>query len=106
MFIWIGTGSKLLPALGFCPRRGEIPKELGQLHSLAFLNLYGANLTGEIPAELGQLPNLKVLDLSFNNLWGKIPGELGHIQGIEYLALSRNALEGHYDRKANFWSLF
>ena len=42
---------------------GTIPTELGNLTSLAILNLSANQLTGEIPAELGRLDKLEELHL-------------------------------------------
>ncbi|KAK8514515.1 hypothetical protein V6N12_057417 [Hibiscus sabdariffa] len=54
---------------------GEIPKTLGELHSLIVLNLSHNCLTGPIPSslELSNLGFLEVLNLSHNHLKGPIP---------------------------------
>ena len=45
-------------------------------------------MSGEIPRELGYLTNLTYLDLSFNEkLSGQIPAELGYLQNLDYLYL-------------------
>ena len=73
---------------------GEIPKELGSLANLLFLDLSGNQLTGEIPAELGSLSNLQSLYLSNNQLTGEIPAELGSLANLQGLSLYNNQLTG------------
>ncbi|KAK8504730.1 hypothetical protein V6N12_046979 [Hibiscus sabdariffa] len=75
----------------FC---GEIPKTLGELHSLIVLNLSHNSLTGLIPSSLADLSELESLDLSSNQLHGRIPTELKNLGFLEVLNLSRNNLVG------------
>ena len=74
--------------------KGELPADLGSLHSLAELYLSNNQLSGEIPAELGSLLNLQRLDLSDNQLSGEIPAELGGLLNLQRLDLSDNQLSG------------
>ncbi|KAK9017214.1 hypothetical protein V6N11_079696 [Hibiscus sabdariffa] len=73
---------------------GEIPKTLGELHSLIGLNLSHNCLTGSIPSSLGDLSKLESLDLSSNKLQGRIPTELNNMGFLEVLNLSYNDLKG------------
>ncbi|MBA0637589.1 hypothetical protein Godav_025086, partial [Gossypium davidsonii] len=73
---------------------GEIPKILGELHSLIVLNLSHNSLTGPIPSSLSDLSELESLDLSSNKLRGRIPIELTNIEFLEVLNLSQNNLKG------------
>ncbi|KAK8972104.1 hypothetical protein V6N11_061912 [Hibiscus sabdariffa] len=73
---------------------GEIPKTLGELHSLIVLNLSHNCLTGSIPSSLGDLSELESLDLSSNQLHGRIPTELNNLRFLEVLNLSHNHLKG------------
>ncbi|KAK8972100.1 hypothetical protein V6N11_061908 [Hibiscus sabdariffa] len=73
---------------------GEIPKTLGELHSLVVLNLSHNCLTGPIPSSLGDLSELESLDLSCNELYGRIPIELNNLGFLEVLNLSHNHLKG------------
>ncbi len=73
---------------------GSIPKELGNLSGLVYLNMIFNNLTGEIPKELGKLSNSFELDLSYNNLNGEIPKELGNMASLIQLYLNHNNLTG------------
>ncbi|KAA3472391.1 receptor-like protein 12 isoform X1 [Gossypium australe] len=54
---------------------GELPRTLGELHSLIVLNLSHNCLTGPIPSSLGDLSELESLDLSSNKFQGRIPTE-------------------------------
>ncbi|MFQ6624297.1 hypothetical protein Gotur_004402 [Gossypium turneri] len=58
---------------------GELPKTLGELHSLIVLNLSHNCLTGPIPSSLGDLSELESLDLSSNKFQGRIPTELTNL---------------------------
>ncbi|KAL3733311.1 hypothetical protein ACJRO7_022784 [Eucalyptus globulus] len=74
--------------------QGEIPKVIGNLHSLIGLNLSHNHLTGSIPLTFRNLTNLEWLDLSLNKLTGGIPRVLGDLAFLEYLNLSNNQLTG------------
>jgi len=54
---------------------GALPPEVGTLHTLRFLVLFGNRITGSIPPELGQLSGLITLWLAENQLTGSIPPE-------------------------------
>jgi len=73
---------------------GVIPKEFGQLKSLAILNFSSNGLSGEIPPQLHSLTNLQVLDLSNNHLTGAIPMELNNLHFLAAFNVSNNDLEG------------
>ncbi|KAK9016664.1 hypothetical protein V6N11_079159 [Hibiscus sabdariffa] len=73
---------------------GEIPKTVGELHSLIVLNLSHNGLTGPIPSSLGDLSELESLDLSSNKLRERIPMKLNNLGFLEVLNLSQNNLMG------------
>jgi len=73
---------------------GEIPKVIGELHSLKGLNLSHNRITGTIPLSLGNLSNLEWLDLSWNQLKGEIPMALKNLNFLAFLNLSENQFEG------------
>ncbi|CAN6247144.1 unnamed protein product [Urochloa humidicola] len=73
---------------------GIIPREIGQLKSLAELNLSFNFLSGEIPQQLCSLKNLQVLDLSSNYLTGEIPLALNKLSFLAEFNVSYNDLEG------------
>ncbi|CAN6581515.1 unnamed protein product [Malus baccata var. baccata] len=73
---------------------GSIPKEMGALKSLYFLNLSNNAFTGEIPSSFGNMRQLESLDLSHNKLSGQIPQQLANLSFLEFLNLSNNQLVG------------
>ncbi|KAK8466974.1 hypothetical protein PHAVU_008G210814 [Phaseolus vulgaris] len=73
---------------------GEVPKAIGELHSLIGLNLSHNRITGTIPLTLANLSNLESLDLSWNLLKGEIPMALKNMNFLEVLNLSQNQFEG------------
>ncbi|XP_068489056.1 receptor-like protein Cf-9 homolog [Phaseolus vulgaris] len=73
---------------------GEVPKAIGELHSLIGLNLSHNRITGTIPLTLANLSNLEWLDLSWNQLKGEIPMALTNMNFLEVLNLSQNQFEG------------
>jgi len=81
---------------------GEVPKVIGELHSLIGLNLSHNKITGTIPLSLGNLNNLEWLDLSWNQLKGEIPMVLTNLNFLEVLNLSENQLEGMIPTSRHF----
>ncbi|KAK7372636.1 hypothetical protein VNO80_06023 [Phaseolus coccineus] len=73
---------------------GEVPKAIGELHSLIGLNLSHNRITGTIPLTLSNLSNLEWLDLSWNQLKGEIPMALTNLNFLAVLNLSQNQFEG------------
>ena len=73
---------------------GDLPEELGNLHSLRKLYLHSNELSGQIPSELGSLTLLHELDLHSNELSGQIPSELGSLAPLRELYLHSNKLSG------------
>ena len=80
--------------LGYNLLSGPIPPELENLVSLRRLVLRRNLLTGAIPPELGDLPRLETLDLFSNDLSGPIPPEIGSLTRLRWLVLSSNGLSG------------
>ncbi|XP_055803386.1 probable LRR receptor-like serine/threonine-protein kinase RFK1 isoform X3 [Solanum dulcamara] len=73
---------------------GEIPKELGNITSLTYINLEGNQFSGIIPDELGKLINLKALLLSSNQLEGELPVSLSGLVNLADFRISDNNLSG------------
>lgn len=68
----------------------ELPKELGDLHKLAHLSLYGNNLQ-TIPSTIGLLTNLQFLDLHSNNLQS-LPDDIWNLKSLTVLNVASNIL--------------
>ncbi|XP_058744998.1 receptor-like protein 7 [Vicia villosa] len=81
---------------------GEIPNDIGELHSLKGLNLSHNRLVGHIPQSMGNLTNLEWLDLSSNMLNGMIPAEFTNLKSLEVLNLSNNHLVGEIPQGSQF----
>ncbi|CAL9088930.1 unnamed protein product [Musa acuminata var. zebrina] len=72
----------------------QIPKTIGNLTNLEYLNLSYNNISGQIPEIIGNLTNLKYLDLSDNNITGAIPMTIGDLINLESLRLWGNKISG------------
>ncbi|KFK43047.1 hypothetical protein AALP_AA1G071400 [Arabis alpina] len=73
---------------------GEIPVEIGSLHSIRSLNFSNNYLTGSIPDSISKLKDLESLDLSSNKLDGNIPTQLAGLNSLGYFNVSFNNLSG------------
>ncbi|XP_073024376.1 uncharacterized protein [Primulina eburnea] len=74
---------------------GSLPPEIGDCKSLTRLRLSGNKIAGEIPKEIGFLTNLSFLDLSDNHLNGSVPDEIGNCGELQMLNLAGNSLTGY-----------
>ncbi|XP_048424017.1 receptor-like protein EIX2 [Pyrus x bretschneideri] len=67
----------------------QIPKFIGELKSLQYLNLSFASFGGEIPSSLGNLSSLNFLDLGSNQgLSSKNLNWLSHLTSLKYINLN------------------
>nr|GME14499.1 probable LRR receptor-like serine/threonine-protein kinase RFK1 isoform X1 [Ipomoea batatas] len=73
---------------------GEIPKVLGRMTNLTYLNLEGNQFSGTIPSELGKLINLQALILSSNLLVGKLPDTFSGLVNLRDFRINDNNLSG------------
>ena len=71
-----------------------IPKEIGKLKMLQYLDIGNNNLSGSTPAEMANLNKLKYLNLEKNNLNGTIGEYLFLFPDFDFLYLSNNAFSG------------
>ncbi|PPD91822.1 hypothetical protein GOBAR_DD11229 [Gossypium barbadense] len=70
---------------------GKINPSLLELEHLSFLDLSNNNFSSiQIPKFLGMLPNLMYLNLSFARFQGAIPHNLGNLTKLQYLDLRCN----------------
>ncbi|KHG30701.1 hypothetical protein F383_11023 [Gossypium arboreum] len=71
--------------------RGKINPSLLELEHLSFLDLSNNNFSSiHIPKFLGMLVNLMYLNLSFARFQGEIPHNLGNLTKLQYLDLRSN----------------
>ncbi|WJX75191.1 non-specific serine/threonine protein kinase [Trifolium repens] len=80
----------------FAGLEGTIPKEIGLLSKLIYLDLSFSSLVGKIPPSLGNLTKLTHLDLSSNRLNGNLPVSITKLTQLEYLDISHNYLNGSF----------
>ena len=80
--------------LSFQGFTGTLPTEIGALKSLKYLSLYGCRLSGELPASLGDLDQLEYLSAGLNDFSGELPASLGSLKHIREIHISGNKLSG------------
>ncbi|KAK4713149.1 hypothetical protein R3W88_019056 [Solanum pinnatisectum] len=68
----------------------EIPRFIGSLKRLEYLNLSSSDFSGEIPAQFQNLTSLRILDLGNNYLIVKDLVWLSHLSSLEFLRLGGN----------------
>ena len=69
----------------------SIPPEIGKLNELEYLNLESSELE-TLPVEIGKLKKLKYLNLKGNNLVN-LPVEISNLKELQYLNLEGNKLK-------------
>lgn len=74
--------------------KGVIPKSLGNLNNLIYLDFDNNELEGKIPLEFSNLKNLELLYLHRNKLTGEIPKSLGNMEKLRFIRLDYNQLSG------------
>ncbi|KAL3615152.1 hypothetical protein CASFOL_040813 [Castilleja foliolosa] len=84
---------------------GEIPRELGNITSLTYLNLEANHFSGPIPLDIGNLLNLKSLILSSNQLTGRLPVSFSELTSLNDFRISDNNLSGPIPDIIQNWRL-
>ncbi|GFQ04351.1 probable LRR receptor-like serine/threonine-protein kinase at3g47570 [Phtheirospermum japonicum] len=87
--------------------RGPIPREIGRLRRLEYVELMVDNsLSGVIPPEFGSLYRLESLGLGLNELSGPIPESIGNLTSLMQLYLPDCGLKGEIPRSlTRLWRL-
>ncbi|KAF3972603.1 hypothetical protein CMV_003896 [Castanea mollissima] len=73
---------------------GSLPKSIGSLKFLEYLNLRSCNFTGAIPTSIGNLTQIIKLDLSENSFSGLLPLSIFDLPNLSVLYLDNNQLVG------------
>ncbi|XP_019198485.1 PREDICTED: probable leucine-rich repeat receptor-like serine/threonine-protein kinase At3g14840 [Ipomoea nil] len=84
---------------------GPIPKYLGNITTLTYLNLKYNMFSGSVPPELGKLVNLQNFFLSGNYLTGELPKELNALTNLIEFRLSSNNFTGKLPSFRSFKNL-
>ncbi|XP_023645014.1 probable LRR receptor-like serine/threonine-protein kinase At1g53430 isoform X2 [Capsella rubella] len=73
---------------------GPFPPQLGEISTLADVNLETNLFTGSLPSNLGKLRSLKRLLLSSNNLTGQIPESFSNLKNLTEFRIDGNSVSG------------
>ncbi|KAL5704120.1 hypothetical protein ACHQM5_022593 [Ranunculus cassubicifolius] len=98
---WVGNLTQLT-SLGLGQNdfdEGPIPGNLGNLKSLTWLYMSGANLQGEIPLSVFELHSLQTLDFSSNKLSGDLPKAISKLKNLTKIELWINNFTGEIPKE-------
>ncbi|KAA8515039.1 hypothetical protein F0562_018173 [Nyssa sinensis] len=90
---WASTQLNLISVLAN-RLSGEIPKELGNITSLKYLDFEANQFSGTVPPELGRLINLETLMLSSNQLTGELPTTFAELRNLTNFRINDNNFSG------------
>jgi len=74
--------------------QGELPKELGRLTSMTYLESVANQIRGQLPLEFSRLTNLSTFVFAYNDLTGTMPHWITTLTSLAFLYLSNNLLSG------------
>ncbi|KAK0583727.1 hypothetical protein LWI29_002213 [Acer saccharum] len=77
-----------------CQIKGHIPRSIGSLKGLTFIELSSNNLTGAIPSTVGGLERLQRFHVDDNKIEGLIPKELCSLQQLGEISFRNNEITG------------
>lgn len=77
---------------------GELPKEVGRLTKMRYLDLGRQGFSGELPEQLGNCVALEDLALEECNFSGELPGSLTRLERLWQIVLTDNDLSGELPR--------
>lgn len=82
------------------PLDGILPNSTGNIsNSIKWISMNNCQINGPIPREIGLLKNLNYLDLGDNNINGTIPSTFGGLESTQRLYLGNNYIEGSIPRE-------
>ncbi|KAL8090903.1 putative LRR receptor-like serine/threonine-protein kinase RFK1 isoform X2 [Apium graveolens] len=99
-------GSTTLQSVSVLANRlsGEVPKELGNIATLTYLNLEANQFSGTIPPELGKLSRLENLILSSNRLTGSLPLTFAELTNLTDFRINDNNFTGPIPEFIQSWT--
>ncbi|KAI9192637.1 hypothetical protein LWI28_025814 [Acer negundo] len=77
-----------------CQIKGHIPRSIGSLKGLTFIELSSNNLTGTMPSTVGGLERLQRFRVDDNKIEGLIPKELCSLQQLGEISFRNNEING------------
>uniref|UniRef100_A0A7N1A881 non-specific serine/threonine protein kinase n=1 Tax=Kalanchoe fedtschenkoi TaxID=63787 RepID=A0A7N1A881_KALFE len=72
----------------------QVPKEIGHLRRLRYIDLERNSFEGRIPIELSNSSNLQLMRISINNFSGLLPFQFGSLSKLTVLFVNENNLVG------------
>ncbi|XP_027152081.1 probable leucine-rich repeat receptor-like protein kinase At1g35710 [Coffea eugenioides] len=77
------------------PLNGNLPVSIGNLSkSLEEIHMFHCGIGGEIPKSLGNLSNLDYVNLGSNGLTGSIPSSISSLLNIQRISFRDNKIQG------------
>lgn len=76
--------------------RGELPKEIGQLKKLRYLDLDHQGFSGELPEEIGECTSLEEMHIELCRFSGSLPESMAKLKKLRNLSASYNKLSGEF----------
>lgn len=73
---------------------GELPKEIGNLRKMRYLDLGRQGFSGTLPSEIGNCVALEDIDLELCRFSGELPSTMRNLKRLHNLSISYNAFEG------------
>eukprot|EP00542_Grammatophora_oceanica_P008449 CAMPEP_0194054978 /NCGR_PEP_ID=MMETSP0009_2-20130614/55213_1 /TAXON_ID=210454 /ORGANISM="Grammatophora oceanica, Strain CCMP 410" /LENGTH=202 /DNA_ID=CAMNT_0038703715 /DNA_START=6 /DNA_END=614 /DNA_ORIENTATION=- len=72
----------------------NLPKEIGLLSSLEYLQIFSNDLEGALPSEIGLFHDMVWMELGHNDLSGMVPAEIVNLSNLFTLDLTDTNLSG------------
>lgn len=75
---------------------GKLPKEIGQLKKMRYLDLGRQGFSGELPEEIGNCVALEEIDTELCKFSGELPSSMRNLKNLNNLCLSYNQFSGKF----------